>query len=167
MTAVQKILKDLKNGNTTDQIVECFETKKINNGYYKLWLTNGRYSYVTYENFEKIEPYICYKKREIKSAINTFTDNILMGISEYLNSMGDTDNHIKEYIGKGDNDMKITSEQIKKLREMYDVNLVCLNELAEYIEENGATDDGLTDVEGSFEQGWHNAMKFVFEVLGI
>lgn len=63
--------------------------------------------------------------------------------------------------------MKITSEQIERLREMYEVNQVCLNELAEYIEENGVTDDGLTDVEGSFEQGWHNAMKFVFNVLGI
>ena len=63
--------------------------------------------------------------------------------------------------------MKITSEQIKRLREMYEANQVCLNELAEYIEEHGSTDDGLTDVEESFEQGWHNAMKFVFEVLGI
>lgn len=63
--------------------------------------------------------------------------------------------------------MNITNEKIAILKEIYEANKVCLNELAEYIEENGATDDGLTDVTGSFEQGWNNAMKFVLEILGI
>lgn len=94
MTAVQKILKDLKDNNTTNQIVECFETKDMKNGYYKLSLTNGKYSYVTNENFLKIEPYICYKKKIVESPINKFAENILMGITEYLDSMGISYNHI-------------------------------------------------------------------------
>ena len=63
--------------------------------------------------------------------------------------------------------MKITSEQIMKLKESYEDNKATLEELEEYIEENGITDEGLSDVTESFEQGWNNAMEFVFSVLGI
>lgn len=63
--------------------------------------------------------------------------------------------------------MKITSKQIEELKESYEDNKVSLEELEEYIEENGITDEGLTDVTESFEQGWNNAMEFVFNVLNI
>ena len=63
--------------------------------------------------------------------------------------------------------MKITSEQILKLINAYGSNRVTLEELEEYIEENGITAEGLSDVTESFEQGWNNAMEFVFDVLGI
>ena len=63
--------------------------------------------------------------------------------------------------------MKITSEQIRELKESYKDNKASLEELEEYIEENGITDEGLTDVTESFEQGWNNAMEFVFSVLNI
>ena len=63
--------------------------------------------------------------------------------------------------------MKITSKQIEELKESYKDNKVSLEELEEYIEENGITDEGLTDVTESFEQGWNNAMEFVFSVLNI
>ena len=63
--------------------------------------------------------------------------------------------------------MKITSEQIMELKESYEDNKATLEELEEYIEENGITDEGLSDVIESFEQGWNNAMEFVFSVLGI
>lgn len=85
MTEVQKILKDLKNNNTTNQTVECFEAKKINDGYYKLWLTNGKYSYVTNDNFLKIEPYICYKEKSIKSPMEKLFETISAAIEEYRN----------------------------------------------------------------------------------
>ena len=63
--------------------------------------------------------------------------------------------------------MKITREQIMKLKESYESNKVTLEELEEYIQENGITDDGLSDATESFAQGWNNAMEFVFEILGI
>ena len=61
--------------------------------------------------------------------------------------------------------MNITKEQITKLKESYERNKETLRELEEYIEENGTTDDGLTDVTESFEQGYNNALEFVFRVL--
>jgi len=61
MTAVQQVLKDLRQNNTTTHVIECYETKNMNNGYYKLSLVNGNYSYVTTENFQKIKPYVFYK----------------------------------------------------------------------------------------------------------
>ena len=61
--------------------------------------------------------------------------------------------------------MNITIEQIAKLKESYEGNREALRELEEYIEENGMTDDGLTDATESFEQGYNNALEFVFRVL--
>lgn len=63
--------------------------------------------------------------------------------------------------------MYITDEQIKKLKEDYEDNKVNLMMLDEFIEENGITDDGLTDSTESFEQGYNNALEFVFSTLGI
>lgn len=63
--------------------------------------------------------------------------------------------------------MKITKEQIETLKESYEDNRASLEELDDYIEENGITDEGLSDVTESFEQGWNNAMEFVFLTLGI
>lgn len=63
--------------------------------------------------------------------------------------------------------MKITKEQIKILKINYEHNKEMLIDLENYIEENGITDEGLSDVTESFEQGWNNAMEFVFLTLGI
>lgn len=62
---------------------------------------------------------------------------------------------------------EITREQIKELKEGYEINKEDLKNLEEYIKENGMTDDGLCDVTESFEQGWNNALEFVFRVLNI
>ena len=61
--------------------------------------------------------------------------------------------------------MNITNEQIAKLKDAYESNKETLREVEEYIEEYGMTDDGLTDATESFEQGWNNALEFVFRVL--
>ena len=61
--------------------------------------------------------------------------------------------------------MNITKEQIAKLKESYEGNKRQLKEVEEYIEEYGMTDDGLTDATESFEQGYNNALEFVFGVL--
>lgn len=61
--------------------------------------------------------------------------------------------------------MNITKEQIAKLKDAYKSNKETLREVEEYIEEFGMTDDGLTDATESFEQGYNNALEFVFRVL--
>lgn len=63
--------------------------------------------------------------------------------------------------------MYITDEQIKKLKEDYKYNKESLEDLENFIEEYGMTDDGLSDVTESFEQGYNNALEFVFSTLGI
>ena len=64
--------------------------------------------------------------------------------------------------------MEITKEQIGKLKGTYKANKEELDKLDDYIEEYGfALDDGISDATDSFEQGYNNALEFVFEVLGI
>ena len=63
--------------------------------------------------------------------------------------------------------MNITEKQIAKLKEAYECNKEALIELEEHIEEYEMTDDGLTDATESFEQGYNNALEFVFRVLGV
>ena len=62
--------------------------------------------------------------------------------------------------------MNITKEQIAKLKDAYEGNKEELKYIEDYIRERGATDDGLMDATESFEQGYNNALEFVFKVLG-
>lgn len=61
----------------------------------------------------------------------------------------------------------VTNERVKKLVESYKSNKEELVQLENFIDEYGCTDDGLTDVRESFEQGWNNALEYVFNVLGV
>ena len=61
--------------------------------------------------------------------------------------------------------MNITNEQIAKLKESYESNKEDLKGLKRYIRKYGMTDDGITDVTESFEQGYNNAFELVFRVL--
>lgn len=61
--------------------------------------------------------------------------------------------------------MNITKEQIAKLEDAYEGNKEELKYVEDYIKKWGATDDGLTDATESFEQGYNNALEFVFRVL--
>lgn len=63
--------------------------------------------------------------------------------------------------------MEITREQMERLMSAYNDNKEELNELEEFINENGITDDGISDITVSFEQGYNNALEYVFSVLGI
>ena len=63
--------------------------------------------------------------------------------------------------------MIITNEQIRLLEDAYASNKEDLRNLERYIQENGITDDGCTDATESFEQGYNNALEWVFNVLGI
>ena len=61
--------------------------------------------------------------------------------------------------------MKITKEQIAKLKDAYEGNKEELKCIEDYIRKWGAAYDGLTDATESFEQGYNNALEFVFRVL--
>lgn len=61
----------------------------------------------------------------------------------------------------------ITEHQIEQLVDSYNSNKKDLDSLEVYIRENGCTDDGLSDVTESFEEGWNNALRYVFSVLNI
>lgn len=61
--------------------------------------------------------------------------------------------------------MNITNEQIAKLKDAYESNKEELKYIEDYIRKWGVTDEGLTDATESFEQGWNNALEFVFRVL--
>ena len=63
--------------------------------------------------------------------------------------------------------MTLTKEQIDKMKELYNSNKEELVKVKNYIREYGCTDDGVTDATESFEQGYNNALEYVFEVLGI
>lgn len=62
---------------------------------------------------------------------------------------------------------QVTQKQIDKLKDVYKSNREDLNSLKDYIDKYGMTDDGLFNANESFEQGWNNAMEFVFTTLGI
>lgn len=63
--------------------------------------------------------------------------------------------------------MNITKEQIQLLKESYEINKEDLRNLEKFIDEHGMTNDGLSDVTESFEQGYNNALEWVFKVLHI
>ena len=63
--------------------------------------------------------------------------------------------------------MNVTVDMVKQLKEAYKSNKEDLKKLEQFIELHGVTDDGLTDETESFEQGYNNAMEFMFDKLGI
>jgi hypothetical protein len=63
--------------------------------------------------------------------------------------------------------MEITKEQIEKLKSTYEGNKEELKQLEEEIARYDITDSGISDVTESFEQGYNNALEYVFRVLGI
>lgn len=63
--------------------------------------------------------------------------------------------------------MNITKEQITNLKDAYEGNKEELKYVEDYIKEYGMTDDGLSDATESFEQGYNNALEFVFRILDL
>lgn len=58
-------------------------------------------------------------------------------------------------------------EKIKAIKGTYEANKEDLKELERFINKHGMTEDGLSDVNESFEQGYNNALEFVFRTLGV
>ena len=65
------------------------------------------------------------------------------------------------------NAYKITSGDRRILRDSYKRNKKELNQLRFMVKEHGRTEQGLEDASESYEQGWNNALEFVFELFGI
>lgn len=63
--------------------------------------------------------------------------------------------------------MEITKEQIEKLKGSYEANKEDLKEVRRYINKYDILDNGVSEVEETFEQGYNNALEYVFRVLGI
>ena len=63
--------------------------------------------------------------------------------------------------------MQINEIQIKTLKDSYESNRLSLKEINDHINQNGCLDNGLSEVEESFEQGWNNALEYVFRILNI
>lgn len=61
----------------------------------------------------------------------------------------------------------ITDEMAKNLIETYKCNREDLYELKRIIDEDGITEDGISDIADTFEQGYNNALEYVFYILGI
>lgn len=61
----------------------------------------------------------------------------------------------------------ITETQVNELIESFKANEEDLATLEAYIKENGCTEDGLGDSAESFEQGYNNALRYVFSILDI
>ena len=64
-------------------------------------------------------------------------------------------------------DNQITNEMVKKLISVYKSNEDELYRLDAAIDEHGILDDGTTDIHNTYEMGYHSALQYVFEVLGI
>ena len=66
-----------------------------------------------------------------------------------------------------ENQWIITEDQLKRLIDNYNYNKEDLENLELYIKKNGCTEDGLSDATESFEQGYNNALRNVFSILGV
>ena len=63
--------------------------------------------------------------------------------------------------------MEITKADIRLLLDAYEINKEDLRNLEKFIDEHGMANDGLTNATESFEQGYNNALEFVFRTLHI
>lgn len=63
--------------------------------------------------------------------------------------------------------MNITRVQTDLLRAVYKINKTTLKELEQYLADGGIINNNLTDVTKTFEQGYNNALEYVFDILNI
>lgn len=61
----------------------------------------------------------------------------------------------------------ISKEQLKRILDSYNCNKEDLSNIENYISRNGCLQNGLSEASESFEQGYNNAMEYVFNILGI
>lgn len=63
--------------------------------------------------------------------------------------------------------IQITNEKIEQLIKAYKDNKKIIRALNKILNKHGVIDNGLTDIQDTFEMGYNNALEYVFEVLDI
>ena len=58
-------------------------------------------------------------------------------------------------------------ETVEKLKDAYEGNKESLRQVRRDVKSFGTLDNGISDVEDTFEMGYNNAIEFVFRTLGI
>lgn len=62
---------------------------------------------------------------------------------------------------------EITEEQIKKIKSIYNDNREELSQVRNTIKENGILNNGLSESDESWEQGFNNGIENICSILGI
>ena len=70
-------------------------------------------------------------------------------------------------MAKAANEAILPIETIAKLKNAYEGNKESLRQVRKDIKSFGTLDNGISDVEDTFEMGYNNAIEFVFRTLGI
>lgn len=65
------------------------------------------------------------------------------------------------------NKIILPAEVVIKLQEAYKSNKEELSQIKSDLKDCGTLDNGISDIEDSFEMGYNNAMEYVFSILGI
>lgn len=105
-----------------------------------------------------------YKKVDVTAKYQWMID----GIREYCMQILE-EKEIKEGIqmAKAANEAMLPIEIIEKLKNAYESNKEDLRQVKRDIKDCGTLDNGVSDVEDTFEMGYNNAMEYVFSTLGI
>lgn len=61
----------------------------------------------------------------------------------------------------------ITDDMLKKIIGTYEENKENLGHIERSIEDNGMLDNGISEVEETFEMGYNNALEYIFNTIGI
>lgn len=105
-----------------------------------------------------------YKKVDVTAKYQWMVD----GIREYCMQILE-EKEIKQEIelAKEANKAMLPVEKIVKLKDAYEGNKENLRQVRKDIKDYGRLDNGVSDVEDTFEMGYNNALEYVFSILGI
>lgn len=62
---------------------------------------------------------------------------------------------------------EINNDVVSKLLDVYRANQIDIKELENEIKKNGISNDGITNINNTFEMGYNNALEYVFKLLEI
>ena len=70
-------------------------------------------------------------------------------------------------MAKAANEAMLPIETIAKLKDAYEGNKESLRQVKRDIKSFGTLDNGISNVEETFEMGYNNALEYVFKTLGV
>lgn len=105
-----------------------------------------------------------YKKVDVTAKYQWMVD----GIREYCMQILE-EKEIKEEIelAREAEKSSLPVEVITKLKDAFEGNRKSLRQIRKNLKEHGVLDNGISDIEDSFEMGYNNAIEYVFSALGI